>query len=520
MDCLQYIKSLTKFKQMKKISINYLILAGTMIISLASCKKDFIEIAPQGQFLTENYYKDQSQAYSALVGVYDAMRKNSGGFENMITMMNAGSDDQFAGGGGATDGAGIQGFSNYTLTSTIMPASFWNDHYQGIFRANVLLAKLPTTNMDATLKARYVAEAKALRALYYFNLVRMFKNIPFLLEALTATDMYKVTQAAPSVIYAQIEKDLSDAVAVLPATVSVSTEAGRFTKGGAQALLGKVYLYDGKSALAATQLAAVNGATPGGTSTYGYKLLTNFSDLWVVANKFNTESILEVGHSSAGNSDWGWWGSGADEGNTVNIMVGPRSYSRPSGSTAPDLPSGWSFNVFTQNFYDAIKTDPRFGATVFDLKALKAAGQADYIDGYQNTGYFLNKFLPRQSDVRTGGGALELNYKQDSYIIRLADTYLMEAEALGATGARAQALLDAVRARVGLPSVPVTLAAIKAERRLELAGEGHRFFDLVRWGDAASKLSSRGFVAGKNEIFPIPYNELQGTLLVQNPNYQ
>ena len=111
-----------------------------------------------------------------------------------------------------------------------------------------------------------------------------------------------------------------------------------------------------------------------------------------------------------------------------------------------------------------------------------------------------------------------MNYRQNSYIIRLADTYLMEAEALG-SGARAQALLDAVRSRVGLPSVPVTLAAIKNERRMELAGEGHRFFDLVRWGDAASKLSNRGFVAGKDEIFPIPVRELQGTKLKQNPGY-
>ena len=153
------------------------------------------------------------------------------------------------------------------------------------------------------------------------------------------------------------------------------------------------------------------------------------------------------------------------------------------------------------------------------MKALKVAGQADYIDGYQNTGYFLNKFLPRQADASTGGGDQVLNYKQDTYIIRLADTYLMEAEALGATGARAQALLDAVRARVGLAPVTVSLAAIKAERRLELAGEGHRFFDLVRWNDAVAKLASRGFVAGKSEIFPIPIRELQGTKLVQNPNY-
>lgn len=484
-----------------------------------SCGKDFIDLKPEGQFLSENYYSTPSQAFDALVGVYDVLRKNAGGFENMITMMNAGSDDHFAGGGGASDGAGIQGFSNYTLNSNIIPGSFWDDHYQGIYRANMLLSRIGAIEMDASLKARYEAEAKTLRAIYYFNLVRLFKNIPLLLEPLTASNMYDVEQAAPEAIYAQIEQDLTEAIAVLPVTVPPTTEAGRLTKVAAQAMLGKVYLYEKKNAEAAAILAEVNG-TPGQTTAAGKRLLTNFSELWVFTNKFNTESILEANHTNKANSDWGFWGSGADEGNSVNQMVGPRSYSKTAGSPAPDIPSGWSFNVITQELYDLLKNDPRFAATVLDMKALKAAGQADYIEGYQNTGYFLNKFIPRRSDITTGGGSVELNYQQNDYIIRLADTYLMEAEALGGTGSRAQALLDAVRARVGLTSVPVSMNAIKTERRLELAGEGHRFFDLVRWGDAAAALGSRGFTAGKSEIFPIPFRELQGTKLVQNPNYQ
>lgn len=501
---------------MKTIKFKYLFIVAA-IVSFGSCSEEFVNITPKGSFLSDNYYANEEQATAALVGVYDPIRKNSGGFENIISMMNAGSDDFYAGGGGATDGDGIQGFSKHTLTSTNVPGSFWNDHYQGIFRANTLLLKLPNVAMADNLKVRFTAETKALRGIYYFNLVRMFKNIPLLLDPLTATNMYDAEQATPEAVYAQIEKDLSDAINSLPTSVPVATESGRLTKGAAQAMLGKVYLYEGKKIEAAAVLAQVNG-TPGATNQYGNKLLSNFNDLWVVANKFNTESIIEVSHTSAGNSDWGFWGSGRDEGNSLNVMVGPRSYSRPSGSTAADLPSGWSFNVITQDLYDAIKSDPRFEATVFDLKALKAAGQADYIGGYQDTGYFLNKFLPRKTDVRTGGGAAELNYRQNTYVIRLADTYLMEAEALG-SGARAQALLDAVRARVGLPSVPVTLAAIKNERRMELAGEGHRFFDLVRWGDAATKLANRGFTAGKDEIFPIPTRELQGTKLKQNPGY-
>jgi len=485
--------------------------------AVSSCKKSFVDIQPQGQFLSENYYKNQDQAYAALVAAYDPVRKNSGGFENMLALMNSGSDDHVTGGGSSTDGNQLQAFSNYTMTANLMAASYWNDPYQGIFRANVLLQKLPKVPMDDNLKARFEAEAKALRAFYYFNLVRMFKNVPLLLEPLTATNIFQVEQAKPEDVYAQIEKDLTEAINALPATLSLATEAGRLTKGAAKALLGKVYLYDKKNALAAQQLADVNGPTPGGTSTYGYKLLTKFSDLWVPSNKFNTESIFEETHSAQGNSDWGFWGSGRDEGNTFNVMVGPRSYERVD-NTAPDLPSGWSFLVFTQNFVDFMKNDPRYTATVMDLNAL--GSKVKYTPGYMNTGYFLNKFLPRKSDVSTGGGASELNFRQNSYIIRLADTYLMEAEALGATGARAQALLDAVRTRAGLPSIPVSMNAIKNERRAELAGEGHRWFDLVRWGDAPAVLGSRGFKAGKHEVFPIPFRELQGTKLIQNPDYQ
>ena len=152
-------------------------------------------------------------------------------------------------------------------------------------------------------------------------------------------------------------------------------------------MLGKVYLYDNKKTEAAAQLAQVNG-TPGQANQYGNRLLSKFSDLWVFTNKFNSESILEAVHTNQSNADWGFWGSSADEGNTAAQMVGPRSYSKV-GANAPDIyTSGWSFNVWTQDFYDVIKNDPRFAATVLDLKTLAAAGQATYIEGYQNTGYF------------------------------------------------------------------------------------------------------------------------------------
>src|SRR5215203_6987591 len=115
---------------MKLIRINTISITTLFLVLLGSCGKDFITLEPKGQFLTENYYKDRSQAFSGLVAAYDVLRKNSGGFENMITMMNAGSDDNYSGGANESDGAGIQSFSNYTINPNTIPRSFWGDHYQ------------------------------------------------------------------------------------------------------------------------------------------------------------------------------------------------------------------------------------------------------------------------------------------------------------------------------------------------------------------------------------------------------
>tara|TARA_R110002020_G_scaffold445961_1_gene657944 strand:- start:11726 stop:13240 length:1515 start_codon:yes stop_codon:yes gene_type:complete len=504
---------------MKPKIIQQLFVAMAALLTITSCNTEFLEVEPKGTSLEENYYLNETEAYSGLVAVYDILGKQSKGFENMVCMMNAGSDDHYAGGGGATDGTGIQSFSNYSLSPVTLPGSFWNDFYQGIFRANILISKLPEVPMDEALKGRYMAETKALRGYYYFELVRLFRNIPLITEPIPSSEIYNVLQAAPEQVYAQIESDLNEALPGLPVQIGdMENEAGRLTRGAAQAILGKVYLYQGKNSEAAAALAQVNG-TPGETSMYGYRLLDNYDDLWTIENKYNSEGILEISHTDKSNADWGFWGSGRDEGNSINIMVGPRSFSRPDDSSVPSYISGWSFNPITQDLFDVLENDPRFDATVLNMKALSEQGDASYSPGYQDTGYFLKKFMPLTSDATTGGGATELNYKQNSYAIRLADTYLMEAEALGGSGARAQALLDAVRGRAGLGSVPISMDAIMRERRLELAGEGHRWFDLVRTGRASTVLSSRGFTAGKNEIFPIPLKELENTQIVQNPNY-
>lgn len=179
---------------MKTIAIRYSLAVLLAVTTITSCD-EFLDVQPKGAFLTENFYANRDQVYSALIGVYDALRKNTGGFENMVAMMNAGSDDHVAGGGSASDGLQLHVFDDFTLTPDNMANSYWDDHYQGIFRANTLLSKIETVEMDAGEKARVIGEAKALRALYYFNLVRMFRNIPLLLEPVTATTMYEVEQA-------------------------------------------------------------------------------------------------------------------------------------------------------------------------------------------------------------------------------------------------------------------------------------------------------------------------------------
>ncbi|MNQ65725.1 SusD family protein [compost metagenome] len=208
----------------------------------------------------------------------------------------------------------------------------------------------------------------------------------------------------------------------------------------------------------------------------------------------------------------------------MGILVGPRNYVPKIAAQAPDYVSGWSVMPFTQEFFDLIHFDPRNKPTVANLDSLEKAGIVSYKHANANTGYFVEKFAGRTS-TKAAVGQLELNFGQNMYEIRLADTYLMEAEALLKSGAavgagtKAYIMFNAVRARVGLNPAAVTMDNIMKERRIELAAEGQRWFDLVRWGLAASKLSSKGFVAGKNEILPVPERELANSKILQSKEW-
>jgi hypothetical protein len=203
-------------------------------------------------------------------------------------------------------------------------------------------------------------------------------------------------------------------------------------------------------------------------------------------------------------------------------VTGPRSYNGPAY-----WGQGWSFNPIIPAFASYMYGDPRYGATVANIDSIVTAsgGTVSYTPGYANTGLFINKFAPLNQWVNNTAGDPHLNFPNDYIEIRLADVYLMEAEALvrgGGTapsGLTAQNFLDMVRARVGLASIPATIANIYNERRLELATEGHRWYDLVRTGQAASALAFKGYKDGTNNILPIPLAELNNTKLVQNPGY-
>ena len=494
---------------MKRHKIFLILIAAGLF--LGSCTKEFLEVQPKGTSLEENYYQNAQEAYNGLVAAYDPLGTECGAtYSNKLGPLNSASDDCYAGGATSSDVPAWQAWNNYTVDASVgIQGDFWSRNFTGVYRANILLSKLDGVPMDEALKARYIAEAKFLRAYFYFDLVRLFKNVPLFTSLVSPADIFNVTQAKPEDVWAQIEKDLNEAIPDLPVSIPVS-ENGRVTKMAATALLGKVILYqnnDSRMLEAADLFEQVN-------TSPNYELLPDFGQIFRADNEFNKESIFEIAHTSQALHGWEAWPN--FEGNVYTQMCGPRAY------VGPTYVAGWGFNPITPELVALLKNDPRYPYTVSNIDSLKVAGVATYEKGYQNTGYFVQKFAPLQEFYSTIGGDPVLNYPNNVIEIRLADTYLMEAEALvrgGGNASKAQFYLDKVRARVGLPSVPATLDNIYKERRLELATEGHRWFDLVRTGQAGTALASKGFTVGKNEILPIPLAELANTKLVQNPLY-
>ncbi len=511
---------------MKNNILNKLIPVFVLIMLASSCGKDHLELTPIGTSLEVNYYQTEGELFEGLVAVYDVMQwGGTSGWTMNVGLLNAASDDCFAGGSDASDQPAWVAYDNFTLNPSLGPQEgLWTKYYTGIYRANLILQKLEEAPAEVTsrFKARTAAEAKFLRAYFYFDLLRYFGNVPLLTDVVSVDQITEVTQASSADIYAQVEADLKAARAETELPESVApAEFGRITQGAVAALLGKVILYqnnDSRMIEAADLFEEV-------INSGFYLLEANFEDVFSNQGEFGSESIFEIQHSSNKPGDFGY---GFAAGPTVNPtegnfnvqFFGMRDY------VGPEYATGWSFCPVTTDLADFMAGDPRFEHTIVDGNVLKAQG-ASYTEGFQNTDYFIKKYAPLEAN-RASDGDVALGWGTNQREIRLADVYLMAAEALvrgGGSSATARGYINEVRNRVGLGDIntsvsgPILLDVIYKERRLELATEGHRFFDLVRTGQAPQVLD--GFTAGIHELLPIPQIEIDLTngQMVQNPGY-
>lgn len=500
---------------MKSIKIISIVLAVTV---LGSCKK-WVEYNPHQDFLiTEQDYLSNEADYRAMtVGVYSPLQW----LNQMVPIGDIASDNSVTGGESASDVLSLQQidkFTHYPINSTL--ADLWQSAYEGINRANYLHQYKDKNIAGNTItfagKDAMYGEVYFLRAYYYFSLVKMFGGVPlFVDKRLTLAESKTLSRSSAADVYKQIETDLTNAIAVLPA---IQTDKGRATKYAAQALLGKVYLYQKKYDAAAAMLENVIGK---------YSLVSDFGSIFLQAGENGPEAVFEIQYSNGqGTYDWNHVTRG--QGNYSVQQCGVRGL---VGSAAMPYNPGWSTNLPTQNLASAYAAgDKRKDVTVLDIEAYKTANPAFNISyqvaPYQNTGLYNQKYLPRKGET---SGQVELNYLNNFRTIRYADVLLMAAEANNRATApndlKAQGYLNQVRRRAfgdnahDVVATGTTLYdAILNERRLELAMEGERFFDLVRTGKAPAVLGPLGFVTGKHELFPIPQGEVDGGL-TQNPGY-
>lgn len=473
-----------------------LFLTGLLCLSLSACREQFLDLAPISQANTSSFFRTQSDMLNALSGAYAALQF-AGQYGQYYVFAEIPSDDTSPVlSGSVTDQDEFDKF--YLRTTNPFLATRWNDGYRGISRCNTILDRIEAVEMDAALKARFTGEAKFLRALMYFNLVRVYGDVPLVLKEITdPLEGYEYGRAPVAEVYAQIIKDLTDAEAVLPASYT-GTNVGRATRGAAKGLLGKVYLTRRQYAEAATKLKEVIDA---GT----YDLLPNYADLFRPANKNSRESLFEVQYKK------GAIGEGSNFGNT---------YAPENSGNAVIQFGGGGNNQPTVDLITSYEAgDVRRDISLATSYTNAAGNRVDY--------RYIRKYL----DPPVTNGDAEDNW----YVLRYADVLLLYAEALNETGQTAQAIpfLNRVRQRAkvadrtGLDQAALRLA-IEQERRVELAFEGHRWFDLVRTGRALPVLNAKAAAIGiktplteNNLIFPIPQSQIDinPSLIKQNPGY-
>ncbi len=495
-------------KNLLRISI--LSVAG--FLTTISCD-NYVDVDPKYSMDAENYFRSPADFERALTGAYDLMQTSYLSF----WIGEIASDNAIAGGESPTDSEGLHQIDAMTHGGTNSELrSIWRWMYTGITRANYIFEF--QNNIEFEGKEQILAQAAFLRAYYYFELVKFFGDVPLIVDRrLPVGEVGSQERTPKSEVYTQIETDLLFAAEHLDWTSDVK---GRITKGAALALLGKAYLYQDKFSEATEALDVVINDGP-------YELVDDYESLFRLSGENNSETVFDIQYVAVEGGSYGCFV--CLEGNAAVGFDGIRGYD------GPIYADGNSYNLPTADLYEAFANDdPRREVAVLDIEAFVAANDdpADDTDdikyvegGGGHTGYYNNKYLKRADELGLPDTDLTspLNYK----VIRYADVLLMAAEAYNRKSSpddnKARTYLNEVRDRVGLDPISASGSALTeliwTERNLELAGEGHRFFDLVRTGKAADEIE--GFEAGKHELFPIPQDEidLAGAGWSQNPKY-
>ncbi len=538
---------------------------STLIVLVAflySCSEDFLELKPRTAQTSETFFNTSQDAYSALIGVYEKLRSDRPNvYEPMSLIGDILSDDAYAGGGSPSDMLSFQKISRFTEeTNGSVGVGLWRKCYSAIQRSNTLLANydiIEFKESEAGIKASYQAEATFLRGHFYFELVRFFENVPLILEPLEGEEWAEIVQSPPQDVYAQLTKDMMDAIPVL-ATSYGDSDLGRITKWAAQAELLKVFLfYTGYYGASELPVAGGGSVTLSDAismaediiNNSGHALMADYASIFKVEGQFSEEMVFEIPFTTTGTGDWD---SDSPLGNIGCQMSGPR------GHESALLAQGWSFNIPSHEIYNAFEDgDPRRAATIVTAKELLDIN-GSLTAGYTHTGLFTFKYTTH-GDRKSSVGEPALNWPINYHYIRFADVLLMAAEMHLSNGNQGMAdeYVNRVRARVGMPALSsVSLDDIYDERRVELAMEGQRYFDVLRRGVSYAKqeldntgytlsqpmatgdlyINDKGqnltadignvadfevnFDTSKKGFLPIPQNEIDlNSNLVQNSGY-
>lgn len=478
---------------MKRNNIKISILLTALSLTATNCKKDWLDTYPPDGPTPVNYYTNAAEALTGVNACYDVLSAQLDRLYGLgIDAVGMYCGDECV--GGRTAPRDFSPFEQNTMTgSEVTLQIIWRECYTGIYRCNLMLEKLDGVDMDATLKARFRAEATFLRGFYHFELLKCFGGIPVVTRTLSP-ETARVPRNTSAETVAQIEADFKAAIPGLPLKSQyAATDAGRVTKGAAQAYLMKLYVFEKRWQEAVTQGQEVINSTE-------YGLFDDYNDNFSTAKENGIESIFEVQCKT---------GTGTGEGNAHYDLESFENTPNPRGYTQPFAALRNSY----QNNADGVK-DPRRDFTI----------KVNIISSTLLASYKYNRPQTPQPAIQYDG---ELNYK----LMRYADFLLLFAEAQNESGNTDMALtyINQVRQRPSVKMLPLsglsqqqTREAIYNERKWELAFEGHRYFDLVRWGIAGEVIRAQGrvFVDGKHELLPIPVNEITlNPLLEQNPMY-